>query len=73
MLRLTKAISAPEPTPNMWVVVEIMGPFLGALNIRCRIIIGIPKRDHNFDNHPDMCFEKLIGLALGGLIASTNS
>ena len=28
------------------------GPFLGTLNIRCRIILGIPKRDHNFDNHP---------------------
>ena len=28
------------------------GPFLGTLNIRCRIIIGIQKRDHNFDNHP---------------------
>ena len=23
------------------------GPFLGTLNIRCRILI-----DHNFDNHP---------------------
>ena len=28
------------------------GPFLGILNIRGRIIIGTPKRDHNFDNHP---------------------
>ena len=28
------------------------GPFLGTPNIRCRIIIGIQKRDHNFDNHP---------------------
>ena len=28
------------------------GPFLGTLNIRGRIIIGDPKRDHNFDNHP---------------------
>ena len=28
------------------------GPFLGTLNIRCRIILGYPKRDHNFDNHP---------------------
>ena len=28
------------------------GPFLGILNNRCRIIIGTPKRDHNFDNHP---------------------
>ena len=27
-------------------------PFLGNLNIRCRIIIGIQKRDHHFDNHP---------------------
>ena len=25
------------------------GPFLGTLNIRCRIIIVL---DHNFDNHP---------------------
>ena len=28
------------------------GPFLGTLNIRCRIIIGIQKRTHYFDNHP---------------------
>ena len=28
------------------------GPFLGTLNTWCRIIIGIHKRDHNFDNHP---------------------
>ena len=26
--------------------------FLGTLNIRCRMLIGIPKRDHNFDNYP---------------------
>ena len=28
------------------------GPFLGTLNIRCRSMIGIHKKDHNFDNHP---------------------
>ena len=28
------------------------GPFLGTLNIRCRIIIGIQKRDHCFNHHP---------------------
>ena len=28
------------------------GPFWGTLNILCRIILGIQKRDHNFDNHP---------------------
>ena len=28
------------------------GPLLGTLNIRCRITIGIQKRDHNFDNYP---------------------
>ena len=28
------------------------GPFLCTLDIRCRIMIGTPKRDHNFDNHP---------------------
>ena len=28
------------------------GPLLGALNIRCRITIGISKKDHNVDNHP---------------------
>ena len=27
-------------------------PFLGTLNIRCRIIIGTPRKNHNFDNHP---------------------
>ena len=34
-------------------------PFLGTLNIRGRIIIGIQKRDHDFDNHP-----YLLGLSL---------
>ena len=29
-----------------------MVPFLGTLCIRCRVIMGIPKRDHDFDNHP---------------------
>ena len=30
------------------------GPFLGTLNVRCRIKYNRdPKRDHNFDNHPD--------------------
>ena len=28
------------------------GPILGTLNIRCRIIIGIQKKAHKFDNHP---------------------
>ena len=28
------------------------GPFLGTLNIRCRIVIRTQKRDHNFDKHP---------------------
>ena len=27
------------------------GPFLDTLNNRCRIIIGTPKRGHNFENH----------------------
>ena len=35
------------------------GPFLGTLNNRCRIIIGTPKREHNFDNHP-YGFERLL-------------
>ena len=28
------------------------GPFLGTRNIRCRSILEIQKRAHNFDNHP---------------------
>ena len=37
----------------IWVVVKIMTPFLGTLNIRCRIIIGNQKGTIiNFDNHP---------------------
>ena len=31
-------------------------PFWGTLNIRCRIIRGIQKKDHTFDNHP-YCFK----------------
>ena len=33
-------------------VVKIGIPFLGALNIRCRAILGTPKRGHNVDNPP---------------------
>ena len=35
------------------------GPFLGTLNIRCRIIIRTPKRDHNCDNHPHALHPKV--------------
>ena len=28
----------------IWVVVKMMVPFLGTLNIRCRIVIGVQKR-----------------------------
>ena len=51
------------------------GPFLGTLNIRYRIIIGTPTRDHNFDNHPyglgvlrctSMSGESCIGLTMFG-------
>ena len=35
---------------KIWVVVKIMVPLFWVP--RCRIIIGTPKRDHNFDNHP---------------------
>ena len=34
------------------------GPFLGTLNIWCRIIVGIQKRDHNFDSHPSRSLGK---------------
>ena len=33
-------------------LVKIMVPFWGTLNIRCRTRVGTQKRDHNFDNHP---------------------
>ena len=42
---------------------QTYGPFLGTLNIRCRIIIGIPKRDHHFDNHPNQAI--IMGLYSG--------
>ena len=29
-----------------------MVPFLGIPNIRCCVILGVKKGDHNFDNHP---------------------
>ena len=42
-----------EISPNMieyiWVVVKIMGPFLGTLNIRCRTIIGTQKGTGSFN------------------------
>ena len=28
------------------------GPFLGTLNFRRRIIVGVQRKVHNFDNHP---------------------
>ena len=37
---------------------EYYGPFLGTLdNIRCRIIVGIQKRDHNMTTTHMYCFE----------------
>ena len=44
-------ISTLNPKPYMGGC-QNYGPFLGALNIRGRSIIGIQKRGHNFDNHP---------------------
>ena len=35
----------------MWVVVKIMVPFW-VPNIVRHLIFRVPKRDHNFDNHP---------------------
>ena len=32
------------------------GPLLGPLNMRCRIILKDPKRDHNFDNFSCKCY-----------------
>ena len=51
-------IKVAASTVGLWGILHIMGgcqnygPFLGALHIRCRTIMGNPKRDHNFDNHP---------------------
>ena len=42
------------------------GPFLGTLNSRCRIIIGIQKRDHNFGQSPlSFMFKVCFGLFRG--------
>ena len=41
-------------------VVKIMGPFLGTLNIN-----RDPKRDHNFDNHPCLGVRGVRVLCLG--------
>ena len=49
----TWEVTIPNPNTEKHVGgCQNYGPFLGTLNIRCRIIIGIQKRDHNFDNHP---------------------
>ena len=40
------------------------GPFLGILNVRCRIIIGTQKRDHNFDNYPHVLISLLTPVSL---------
>ena len=39
-------------TSDMWMVVNIVVPFGGTINIRCSNILWIQKRDLNFDNHP---------------------
>ena len=45
---------APDsPKTLKRVVLKIMAPFWGTLNIKCRLIIRTPQRDHNFDNHPN--------------------
>ena len=37
--------------PEIWVVLKIMVPFWVPSIVRPQIF-GVPKRDHNFDNHP---------------------
>ena len=49
-----RAHGAPH-TPSHMGGCQNHGPFLGTLNVRCRSMIGIPKRGHNFDNHPYEC------------------
>ena len=39
---------------STWVVVQAMVPFWVPNIIRYLYIFGYPKRDHNFDNHPDV-------------------
>ena len=41
---------------NIWVVVKIMVPFWVSILIRHLIILGCPKMDHDFDNHPYMLY-----------------
>ena len=43
------------------VVVKIRVPFWGTLNIRCRIILGTPKSDHNFDNYSIVVYMDPLG------------
>ena len=42
-VRIGDQLSRHELHIYIWVVVKIMAPFLGALNNRCRIIIGTEK------------------------------
>ena len=42
----------PAITENQMGGCQNYDPLLGTPNIRCRIILGIEKRDHDFDNHP---------------------
>ena len=39
------------PPSTVWVVVKVMVPFVIPITIR-HLILGYPKRDHTFDNHP---------------------
>ena len=58
-------IPASELSFNMWVVVKIRVPFFGVLIIIRHLILGYPKRGHNFC--PEGSFRKLGGyLVLGG-------
>ena len=56
----------------IWVVVKIMVPFLGTLNIRCRIIIGTQKGTP-FLTTTHMCFWQILPCKVGfhaGVVAS---
>ena len=63
-MNLKKSYRDHRKTYFIWVVVKIMVPFCISTIIR-HLIFRVPKRKHNFDNHPYQSPAQLMNVASG--------
>ena len=56
------AVNRRKTKHPIWVGINIMVPLLVPLNTRCRILIKDPKKDHKFDHHPHILWQRALKL-----------